>query len=209
MELLGVGIEVVAAGDPRAPDLDLALGLPVPWQFGAVVVADSDLDSRPRSARSSPARRCRPRGWFLGAGGPTAASGLVSVMPQAWVMVTPKRVAEAFDEPPGYGGPATDHEPQRREVGVGSVGQDVVEHGGHCAGHRRPGLLDDVGDRACLEELLGHDDVGAGRPCCVGHPPGVGVELGHDQQDAVEIGRTPSACAVCAASAWRYDDRWE
>ena len=48
VELLGRRVAVVAGGDPRAAHLDLAYGLAVPRQLGAVVVDDAQLDAGQR-----------------------------------------------------------------------------------------------------------------------------------------------------------------
>ena len=107
VELRRVLVLVVRAGDPRATDLELADRLAVVGQHRAVLGDDAHLD-----AADDPAgldlvvhvvvarRACGP------GGSPKAASGLVSVMPQPWMMVTPKRFSNASISDCGHGGPA-------------------------------------------------------------------------------------------------------
>ena len=175
-------IEVVAAGDPGAADLDLALGLAVPRRGPAPSSPQIRISTpgigRPVRTRQlmASAGRC-PRGtWAM------AASGLVSVMPQAWTTGHPERLVEPFDEAAGDGRTAADHLPKRAEVGVGPVVHDVVEHGGHRTGVGRSGRLDDLGQMRRLQELLGHHQIGSNGPAGVRHAPGVGVEHRDDQQ---------------------------
>ena len=82
-------IPVVGTGDPRAAHLDLAGGLAVPGERLARRRRRCGGRRRRRSARSSRASPSRRRRVAHFGGSAIEANGLVSVMPQAWMMRTP------------------------------------------------------------------------------------------------------------------------
>ena len=136
VELLGRGVAVVGAGDPRAPALDLAHRLAVPRQHGAVVVDDAQLHAGERPAGERPpvhllrgaeldaARRQRHRRHRAGLG---HAPGLQHADAEPLLERLHQRARH---------GRATAHDPlQRREVDlvVLGVAQEVGPDGGHRA----------------------------------------------------------------------------
>ena len=105
--------------------------------------------------------------------------------------------------------PAVD-EPQRRQVDVVVLGvaQQVVPDGGNPERQGRALLGDDPGQRLGLEEALGEDEVGPGEERRVGHAPGVGVEHGHDDEDAVLLAGAHAVGRSCPAKACSHVERW-
>ena len=96
----------------------------------------------------------------------TAASGLVSVIPQPWTMVIPKRFLKASMRARGTAEPpaVTDRTEDRstsRSLATRSRSFQMVG-----TPQARVGLQvgDDPGQRLALEVLLGHDQVGPGHP---------------------------------------------
>ena len=107
VELVGAGrVVVVVGGDPGAAHLDLAGRLAVPGDLGAVVVDQPHLDQRhdpPGRGPVVPTRASLPTS--SSGGFATEPTGLISVMPQAWIMRAPWRCSKSRASDSGIGAP--------------------------------------------------------------------------------------------------------
>ena len=165
----GVGIAVVRAGDPRAARTSISPTASP--SHGSTVPSSSTMrSSTPASGRPvmrPPVhllRRCRAR--RPAAGGDTAATGLVSVMPQACSMRMPKRSWNASISARGTAAPphmirCSDERStswSRRSAGgrPRSWAPRTWWWAARCAMNSR--------QRLGLQEAAGHEQVGAGHP---------------------------------------------
>ena len=121
-------------------------------------------------------------------------------MPQPWMIGTPKRSSEnrSISER-GTAEPPHEDRAERGQVRAVLFGvpQHLVPDRRHGAGEGGPLGLDDPDEGLSLQKLLRHDEVRPAQPGGVRDAPGVGVELGDDDEDPVVAGdpeRWPPTC---------------
>ena len=187
-------VVVVAGGDPRAPDLQLAGGAAVPRQRSSGVVG-----VRPAEAR------LHADGRLAHARAQVGAALLVEVARQGRLEVAQRtdraglgHAPRLQDRQPG-GGPvglgqglghrraAADHHAQAARVAARELGEHPHPDGGHPGRHGDPLRLDEVGHRRGRQVRPGHDQRRARGHRRVGEAPGVGVEHRDDRQDPVGL----------------------
>src|SRR6185437_5491976 len=190
VELAGIVVLVVAAGDPGAADLDLADGYAVIGQHGALVADEAALDLAHEAALGVAVAPGLVVGQPGGRVGDAAQGGGLGHAPglddgHAELLLV------GLDQGVRHGRPAAGHQAQRGQVAA--VGPNVLEQavpdGGHGARQRGPLGLDHGGQRRGLEEPVGHEQLGSGHDGGVGQAPGVGVEHGHHGQHLVPVGQ--------------------
>ena len=114
-------------------------------------------------------------------GRPKAASGLVSVIPQPWMMVAPKRFSNASMSDSGTAAPpAVIERTLEKSTGVSRWSNPFQMVGTPHEG--RVVLVEDTAQLLAHQEHLGHDDVASGQPCSIGGAPGIGVEHRDDDR---------------------------
>src|SRR5919199_2264124 len=193
-ELLAVFLCVeVRSRDPRAPDLQLAHRLPVPWDELLLVAPRPELDKRPGQALLGPDAVALVLRGFVEEGTEVAdgAKGGRLGHPPGVEDAQPVALLKGPDHPLRRSRTPDDHGPQGGEVVslrvLVELAQDTEEDGGH---PRRDGdpLLREV-----LEQALGvevgpwHDLLSPYEGRGEGQPPGVDVEHGNHRHDRVAL----------------------